>query len=144
MPKERFRTACAVYLVLTQDNKVLLLRRCGSGYHDGDYSLPAGHLESGETLMQALMRESEEEVDVKLDPNKTILAHVMHRSELDPPYMDFFFVSEGWKGTPEIKEPDKCDDMQWTPLDKLPENIIPYIRSAITQIYENNAYSETI
>lgn len=45
---ERFRFAAAVYGVLVDNNRLLLLRRAGSGYHDGELSLPAGHLDGNE------------------------------------------------------------------------------------------------
>jgi len=38
----RFKAAVAVYALLRRDGQVLLLRRSGSGSHDGELSLPAG------------------------------------------------------------------------------------------------------
>ena len=142
MAKDRFKTICAVYLLLFKEDAVLLLRRCGTGYHDGDYSLPAGHLETKESLTETLFRETKEEIGIDLNIEKTKLVHVMHRSKLKPPYFDFFFSSAEWKGTPSILEPNKCDDLQWFPMSDLPTNIIPYIRSAISAVCENKFYSE--
>jgi 8-oxo-dGTP pyrophosphatase MutT (NUDIX family) len=50
VPAERFHVAAAVYGVLIEADRVLLLRRTGSGYRDGQLSLPAG------TSMEARMR----------------------------------------------------------------------------------------
>jgi ADP-ribose pyrophosphatase YjhB (NUDIX family) len=55
MKKERFKLIAAVYLVLIKNNKILLLRRHNTGYFDGYYSLPAGHVEKEETLIKALL-----------------------------------------------------------------------------------------
>lgn len=45
---------------------------------DGCYSLPAGGLESGETLSEAAARELKEETGVQVSPSALTLAHTMH------------------------------------------------------------------
>jgi 8-oxo-dGTP pyrophosphatase MutT (NUDIX family) len=40
----------AVYLILLKQDKVLLLQRRHTGFEDGNYSLPTGHLEKGENV----------------------------------------------------------------------------------------------
>ena len=48
--QEKFRAIVSVYLVLQNtDGKVLLLLRKNTGYCDGQYGLPAGHVD-GEML----------------------------------------------------------------------------------------------
>jgi hypothetical protein len=39
-------------------------------------------------------------------------------------------------------EPHKCDDLRWFELNKLPENIIPYVKQAIDNIRNKKFYSE--
>ena len=56
----------AVYLILIEDDKILLQRRFNTGYKDGNYSLPAGHLDDNESITQALVREVKEEIDLDL------------------------------------------------------------------------------
>ncbi len=41
---ERFTVPVSVHVFLTKDDDILLLRRCNTGYEDGNYSVPAGHL----------------------------------------------------------------------------------------------------
>lgn len=38
---ERFKLVTAVHLILTQNGKILLLRRYNTGYEDGNYSVVA-------------------------------------------------------------------------------------------------------
>lgn len=52
----RFKLPVAVHLFLLRNNRVLLRRRFNTGYEDGSYSVPAGHLDGGETIIQAAMR----------------------------------------------------------------------------------------
>lgn len=61
---ERHSNIPAAYLTLFRDNKVLLLRRCNTGYEDGNYSMVAGHVDQGETFTQAIIRESNEEAGI--------------------------------------------------------------------------------
>lgn len=141
--KDRHMVIPASYLILRRDNEVLLLRRFNTGYEDGKYSMPAGHVDAGETFTEALVREVAEEVGVTLRTGDVRVAHIMHRkSTVSSERVDTFFVTEKWEGEVKNMEPHKCDELAWFPLDKLPENTIPYIRHALECIDQNKFYSE--
>ena len=132
----------ASYLILIKDRQVLLARRYQTGFEDGKYSLPAGHVEAGETSTQALIREAKEEIGVTLAREQVRVSHVMHRKTLDREYVDMFYIAEKWSGEMENKEPDKCDDLSWFPIDQLPETTIPYVKRALENSFNGTAYSE--
>lgn len=138
---ERFKMIASSYLILVVDGKILLSRRFNTGYQDGKYSLPAGHIEDSESLTQGAAREIFEEIGVKIVPQAFKLVHVMHRRETDI-RMDFFFTADIGDQKPVNKEPEKCDDLQWFPLSNLPANTIPYIRHAIECYQKKIFYSE--
>ena len=146
MTKERLKLIPSVYLVLTKDNKILLSRRYNTGFHDGEYSFPAGHLHGeDETLRQAMVREAKEEVGIEVDLADLELVHVMHRRQREPTNerrVNLFFMARKWKGEPKIMEPNKCDDLQWFELDKIPNNTISYIKQAINCFRNSITYSE--
>ena len=142
MIKERFKIVPSVYLILMKDNKILLSRRYNTGYFDDHYSFPAGHLDGGETLKQAMIRETSEEIGIPLGSDDLELVHTMNRKMENNERVDFFFVAKQWRGEPKIMETDKCDDLDWFELNKLPENIIPYIKQAIDSFLNNIIYSE--
>lgn len=52
MADERFRIISGAYLILQKGEKVLLSRRYNTGYRDGEWGLPAGHLEENETIIR--------------------------------------------------------------------------------------------
>jgi 8-oxo-dGTP diphosphatase len=124
------RLPVAVHLFLLRDGRVLLLRRANTGYEDGNYSVVAGHLDGGESVTQAAIREAREEVGILLRPADLTAVGVMHRVS-DDERIDFFLVATRWGGTPANHEPDKCSELRWCALDALPANTIPYVRVAL-------------
>jgi ADP-ribose pyrophosphatase YjhB (NUDIX family) len=138
---ERFKMIASGYLMLIRGGKILLSRRFQTGYEDGKYSLPAGHIEEGETLTDGTCREISEEIGVDLTPPDLKLVHVMHRKHFDI-RMDFFFVTDKKGLKPANLEPHKSDDLAWFPITKLPGNTVPYIRRAIEKYRKKIIYSE--
>jgi 8-oxo-dGTP diphosphatase len=131
----------AVHLFFLKDNKILLLRRFKTGYEDGNYSVVAGHVDAGETVTQAAIREAQEEAGVVLRPENLQVMHVMNRKSNDE-RVDFFVVVKRWDGEITNTEPDKCDDLAWFPLEALPANMIPYVRYALENYQKRLLYSE--
>jgi 8-oxo-dGTP pyrophosphatase MutT (NUDIX family) len=108
----------------------LLIRRFNTGFADGQYSVPAGHLDGGETVIAAAVREAQEEVGVHIKADCIHFSHVMHRLDGEE-RVDFFVQVSAWEGEPVNAEPDKCDDIRWVNVDDLPENTVPYIKQAL-------------
>jgi ADP-ribose pyrophosphatase YjhB (NUDIX family) len=142
--KDRNKAVPASYLVMQRGDEVLLMRRQGSGYYDGWYSLPAGHVDAGELPIAAAIREAKEEIDIVIRPEDVRFLHTTYRMKSDPTgdRADFFFAAKKWGGEIRICEPDKCDDLQWFPIDALPEKTIPYIRQVLQNIREGVPYAE--
>jgi mutator protein MutT len=141
MQEHRFKMIASSYAFFIKNNKILLSRRFQTGYMDGKLSVPAGHVENKETITQTLIREIKEEVGIILIPSQFFLSHVMHRKS-DDIRMDFFFQINSWNGTPKNMEPNKCNELLWSPIDSLPLDTIPYIASAINSVHNKSIYSE--
>ena len=124
------RLPVAVHLFVLRTNHVWLLRRANTGYEDGNYSVVAGHLDGGESVTQAAIREAQEEVGVLLRPADLAAVGVMHRISNDE-RVDCFFVATTWGGTPVNREPEKCSELRWCALDALPANTVPYVRAGL-------------
>ncbi|MGI5218107.1 NUDIX hydrolase [Nocardia sp. CA-290969] len=138
---QRHKVIGDVHLVLTDgQGRVLFGRRANTGYEDGAYHLPSGHLEAGESVVAALVREAQEEIGVTIDPAAVGFAHVMHNSASGG-RVAFFFRVEQWEGEPANLEPDKCDDLAWFPRDALPGRMIPYCRDALHHIADRHQFS---
>lgn len=127
----------AVFILLLREADVLLLRRANTGYRDGQYTLPAGHLDGNETAITAAIRETREEVGVSIAPEDARVVAVVHRgpeADGDVEYVDFYVAASRWDGEPANTEPEKCDGIVWASLDQLPAETIPYVVEAITHV----------
>lgn len=127
-------------LLLDAEGRVLFARRQNTGFEDGAYHLPSGHLEAGESVVGALIREAKEEVGVTIAPEHVEFVHVMHNSS-GGGRVAFFFRVQQWDGTPGNREPDKCSELRWFPLYSLPGQLIDYCRTALGHIATGESFS---
>lgn len=141
MRKEYFKFVSAVHLFFIKDNRILLLRRFNTGYEDGNYSVPAGHIDGNEKATKAMIREAMEETGITISKEQLQMVHVMHRKSTEE-RIDFFFEVNQWQGEPKIMEKNKCDDLSWFSVDKLPQNMILYIRAGIENYRNKVLFSE--
>jgi len=141
---EKLLSQVATYLYLERDKQILLARRYQTGWEDGKYTLIAGHVDVGEGITDAMIREAQEEAGIVINKQDLSMMHVMHRSNGGIPYIDFYFHATQWEGDPRIMEPHKCDHMQWFPRFQLPKNILDNVVLAIEYIDNNQSFSEII
>ncbi len=139
--KLRSRFPVAVHLFFMRADRVLLLRRFNTGWEDGNYSVPAGHVDAGETVTQAAIREAYEEIGVRLEPQDVEVVHVMNRKSEDE-RIDFFLLARYWTGEIANQEPDKCDELTWYPVTSMPGNMIPYVKQALLNYQAGALFSE--
>jgi len=137
----RSKYPVAVHLFFLRDEQLLLIRRFNTGYEDGNYSVVAGHMDAGESVTRAAIREAKEEAGVTLEPGDLQIVHVMNRKSEDE-RIDFFITVLHWDGEVVNNEPHKCDQILWSTMDALPDNIIPYVRQGIDNYRAGSYYSE--
>lgn len=137
----RHRPFSAVYLLLLDGDRILLSRRRNTGHRDGEYGLVAGHIEDGESATEAMVREAREEAGIDLDRSRLDPVHVIHRNSTARVYLDIFFAADDWDGSVENREPEKCAELAWYSRSRLPENTVPYVEQAMTEM-SHSAFSE--
>lgn len=137
---QRFKVVVDVHLVLRDGDRILLGERINTGFGDGAHHPPAGHMEPGESAVDAVVREAKEEVGISIQPRDVRLVHVMHNSSSGG-RIAFFFEVQRWDGEPANMEKEKCAGWQWHPLRRLPENMIPYARRALASYADNEVFT---
>ncbi len=145
MSKEA-KTRVASFIILIRDNQIFLVQRGNTGWRDGDWALPAGKVDEGESFHTAAVRELTEETGVIAQPEDVRFAIMQHRAPDDLPnataWVDVYFVCEKWQGEPTNSEPHKHSDAGWFPLDDLPDNLIECHPGAIQAWQNGESYRE--
>ena len=142
---DRFTVVPASYVFLLRDGdagtEVLLQLRQNTGYMDDHWAAAAaGHVERGETAIDAAQREAAEEIAVtELDLHfVTAMQRTRHDAPIDE-RIDFFFTARRWSGEPRIVEPHKCAELRWCLLDALPDPVVPHEREVLSRLRTGTA-----
>ena len=131
----------AVHVFLMRGEHVLLLHRLNTGYEDGKLSVVAGHVEAGETVTQAAIRETCEEVGIELARERIQVVGVMHRKSGDE-RVDFFLSYRLGSEEPGNVERDKCAELVWASVSRPPADTIPYVRAALENFASGEWFQE--
>lgn len=134
MSQKHNKYPLAIHIFFCKGDEVLLSLRENTGYEDGKYSVVAGHVETGESIIDAGIREAKEEAGVDITPLNFRIVGSMHRKS-DDERIDYFAVVEKWSGELKNCEESKCGELHWHSIYDLPYNTIPYIKFAITKTF---------
>ena len=141
MGKENFLSA--IYLIIKNDDgKILLQRRQGTKLWPGFLALPAGHVDEGENVYDAAIREAKEELSITITKQDIIDSFVVNRRNKSlPPYFDVYFEISSYQGDIKINEPEKCSELKWCDINDLPEDMIDFEIDAIRNRQNNILFS---
>ena len=133
----------AAYVLLRRSvdgrEQVRLQLRRGTGYMDGHWAAAAaGHVEAGESVLEAAAREAAEELGIAIGPASLVPLCAMHRTVAPrgpvDERVDFFFECREWEGEPSTQEADKSADLRWFDLDGLPDPVVPHELQVVTAL----------
>lgn len=146
MKNGEYKVIPAVWVVLFNDkSEIFLLRRANTGWRDGMYTVPAGHVEKDESPSAAAIRELHEEAGIAVtnsDLGEPLIYY--HKSDdLASDRVTFFFpVVSNLRAY--NAEPHKADEAVWVSNDNLPDTIVPLLRHALTDMRSGIYYSDAL
>ena len=136
--QERYKSKLVVDLLLerinekTHKKEILLSLRQNTGNYDNQYDLPGGHVEANEDLYDAMIREAQEEIGIKIRRKDLKIIHIFHR--YDKGVLKFVFKTTAYENEIKNCEENICEELKWIEIDNLPNNIINSIKIEIENI----------
>lgn len=130
-------------LIFNENNEVLLLRRQNTGYMDGCWGTPGGHLDPNESITSAFEREMKEEINLS-DIKDYKLVAVITRYNTEDTYVDFVFkINEANFDSIDNNEPEKCSQLHFWDLKDVTINTVPHIRELLAR-YNDISNGQTL
>lgn len=118
-------------VLLDSQGRVLLSQRKGS-HGAGEWAVPGGKLEEGETVFETARREVYEEAGVEIEDVRFVGVTLDHFPGQSGLFYSYHLTARIKSGTPRVLEPEKAgSDWQWFGLDRLPSPIFLPMRKLI-------------
>lgn len=132
------RLGCGAAIV--QDGRLLLVRRLREP-EAGCWGLPGGKVDWLEPVEQAVRREIEEELAIRL----TVLTLLCVVDQIDPARGEHWlapvYLADAFEGEVRNIEPEKHDDIGWFSMDNLPEPLTVATQRAALALNERRLQS---
>lgn len=123
--KEQKKVGAGLGVILISNGKILLGKRhpdpdkADSAFKSaGEWCLPGGKLDFGETFEEGAIREVQEETGITIKNPKVISVHNFKNQYAH--FMTVGLIVHEWKGEAKVMEPDEITEWKWFSLKKLP------------------------
>lgn len=115
--------SAGAFIVNSQGEILLTKRSKNTRNEHGKWEAPGGQVHFGETREQAIKREIKEELGVDIEIIRVLnVADEILKGDKQH-WLPTTFLVKIKRGKPKIMEPDKCDGIDWFPLNKIPKNL---------------------
>lgn len=127
MSTDRPKGGVGIIVIKTENGKqsIMLHQRKGS-LGKNYWGSGGGHLELGESLKEAALRELSEEAGSDVKVSNVRFLCVYNFTEMQPKhYVDVSFVADWVSGEPVNNAPKETTDWQWFDIEDLPSPLFP-------------------
>lgn len=139
--KEQPRLGCGAAIV--QDGRLLLVRRLREP-EAGCWGLPGGKVDWLEPVEQAVRREIEEELAIRLTSLRLLCVVDQIDAQLSEHWLAPVYLADAFEGEVRNVEPEKHSDIGWFALDGLPEPLTVATRRAACALNERRLQSTAV
>ncbi len=126
MAEEKKKVGAGFGVILEKDGKILLGMRhpdpdkADSAFRSaGEWCLPGGKLEWGESIEDGAIREVKEETGITISDPEVISVHNCMNEHAH--FMTVGLVTHQWQGEALVMEPNEIIEWKWFSLDDLPQ-----------------------
>jgi len=143
------RSYLAVNMIfVNEDGHIAMVLRKNTRWMNNFYALPGGKVEKDESFIDAAVRETEEEVGVKLGAQNLKHAVTIYvnaddeEPEPDMKWVHVIFEVRKWDGELINAEPDTHGELAWFDPLRVPENTVPMMKTAIEAWIKKEGYAD--
>ncbi len=122
------RVEVVAAIVVDSQQRILMAQRADWQHQGGKWEFPGGKIETHETHMQALAREIQEEVDLKINQHTCELFKAVHHDYNDKQVSLYFYLVKDFSGSAKGME---GQPVMWVDAQTLPQMTIPDANKAI-------------
>ena len=132
------RPFIGVIVLVMREGHFLAGKRIG-GTAEGEYGVPGGHLEFGESFEECARREVDEETGMTIaNPEVIGVSNVRH---YDGIHYTMILMRADWaSGEPALREPDRCEGWDWFDPEQLPEPFTIGSRDAVRALLGESSF----
>jgi 8-oxo-dGTP diphosphatase len=129
-----------VVVIVKNGGKILFGKRLAKvGF--GQWGLPGGHLECGESLVAGAKRELLEETGLTAD-NLEFINITNDPRPNDDHWIHLVFLAKGIHGEPKVTEPDKCEAWEWFSPNNPPEPLFYGHKKLLEAVLKNQLFTD--
>lgn len=138
---ERLTIHAAVFVVLEQNDRIFMLRRKNTGWADGMWTLPSGHIDPGQTAIEAIQVEAREEAKVEIEADDL---EFIHSHYVFDAYANYYFKATKWKGEPSLGEPHLASEVRWFAYNEIPKDTIKHVRQMLADVAKGKHFGDMV
>ncbi|MFA5524633.1 MAG: NUDIX hydrolase [Tissierellales bacterium] len=123
----------AVYALICREEEVLMVNNIGGGW-----SLPGGAVEKGETLEQAVIRETKEETGFTIEVSDIVAVNEAFFKEKEHHVLFITFNATIVGGEYSIKDRNEISEIKWFDIQEANE-LMPYYHGGIKRLIKSSS-----